>query len=374
MAAVSPPGADGRLRPNEVKQIFEVAETSQGLLDAFFRVCSDYFPACVLLFFVGDDAIVRRTHGRSSSAVAIGARFSQDLSGALGPLRGGGELGAAAVTVEPNDALVVCGACTPGDALLLPLVVRSRTAAAVLGDSTISDADRRDLLSITTMASTALQSIIVRRSTSAAAVSEATRIMSAPIQEEEIAAERRRRMALVISAATAGVVLVGALYFVFGGLRGPTVVPLADIPGEPRVDVAALVPLARKASGLGDSADSASLRATVAPDGTTNLLEPGLGAESMACAHRRRRGQRRCRARGRSRGHVSATGPRSGDGRRDVWRLRMRRTGSDTAMRRLEDRRCGSRRRARRHRARRRDVCILQVRGTPVDRGDPGAR
>ena len=264
-----------RLRPAEVKQIFDCAETSQGLLDAFFQVCAGYFPSCLLVLFVHDDVIVRRIHGPGAASGAIGARIPRDESAALGPVRGGGELGAAAVTVEATDALVVCGAWpAPGEALLLPLVVRGRTAAAVLGESRISDADRKDVLAITTMAASALQSLIVRRS-SVAAVSEATRIISAPIREEE-SAGRRRRIALGLSAGTGVVVLVAMLWWFFGG-RSPLMFPVTALPGQPRVDPVAVMSIARTASGLGDRAELIGIRATVAPDAKTNLLAPGLG-------------------------------------------------------------------------------------------------
>jgi hypothetical protein len=279
MAGVVPPGEGSRLRPAEVKQVFEVAQTSQGLLDAYFRICSDYFRACVLVFFDGDHAVIRRTHGRPASAVAIGARFSRDESAALGPLRGGGELGAAAVNVDASDALVRSGAWFPSDALLLPLVVGGRTVAAVVGERGFSEAHRADLLTITTMASTALSSIVVRRTTSAAAVSEATRIMSAPLRADDLATAKTRKLALWVQAGTGIVVVAAALFFLFGGRRSPTSLSLAEIPGQPKVDALALVPAARGASGLGDRSELVSIRATVAPDGKTNLLEPGLGAD-----------------------------------------------------------------------------------------------
>lgn len=268
-----------RLRPNEVRQVFEVAQTSQGLLDAFFRVTADYFPASVLLFFVGDDAIVRRGAGPNTNPASVGHRFSCDESAALGPVRGGGELGPAAITVEPSDVLVRCGAWTAGDALLLPLHVRGRMAAAVIGDSRISESRRKDLVTITSMAAAALQTIIVRRTTSAAAVSEATRIMSAPLHQEELAGEKRRRLAYGVSIGTGVVVLLATLWFFFGGKKSHTVLSLRELPDQPRVVVTSLLPLAQKASGLGDGAELVSLRATVSPDGKTDLLESGLGAD-----------------------------------------------------------------------------------------------
>lgn len=276
MSAERPPDRQPhRLKPTEVKPIFDCAETSQGLLDAFFQICSSYFSTCVLVFFVGDDLVIRRVHGPESAGAAVGARMSRDESDAMGPLRGGGELGAAAVTVEPTDALVRCGAwTTPGEALLLPLVVRGRAAAAVLGGGTLPNAERKDILAITMMASTALLSIVVRRSATAA-VSDATRIMSAPIREEEIAA-RRKRIAMILTALSGAAVIASLVWWFLGG-RSPLAVPVADLPGQPNVDPIAIVPIVQRASGLGPQAQLVKIRATVGPEGKTNLQAPGLG-------------------------------------------------------------------------------------------------
>lgn len=278
MAGESPSDADGpRLRPGEVRQVFELAETSQGLLDAFFRIACDYFPACVLVFFVGEDAIVRRAHGANAKSVSIGARFARDESPALGALRGAA-LGAAVVPVSVGDALVGCGAWTPGDALLLPLIVRGRAVAVVLGEARITDGMRKDLIDITTMAVTALQSIIARRQSGVAAISEATQILTAQLEDASAKGVKRKKMSLMVTAVTGGVVLCAMLFFFFGGRKSPTLLGLNEVPGQPQIDISTLVPVVQKAAGL-ESSELVSLRATVGPDGKTNLLEPGLGAD-----------------------------------------------------------------------------------------------
>src|SRR5262249_18067201 len=161
-----------------------------------------------------------------------------------------------------NDALCVSGVWpTPGEALLLPLVVRGRASAAVLGENRITEAARKDILAITTLAASTLQSIIARRST-AAAVSEATRLLSQPLKEEAVGANRRR-IALGLTIATGVVVLGAAGWWMFGG-RSPLMVSINDIPGQPNVDAIAMLPMMKKSSGLGDAAELVEIRANVA--------------------------------------------------------------------------------------------------------------
>ncbi len=298
------------------------------ILDFFFEHAARQFDFAVLFVVRGDSAHGRNVHGIGAPPGLV-ARLAVPLTdpGVLSRAYAQRKAFVAPGPSEEADRMLFghLGRALPAP-LVVPLLVRDRVVAIFVGDSAVDgvlagaeragrpamDLLREEMMLWSESTGQVLERLILRRKTTGSSAPPPPRISSVPplrippapppVRFEafglvgappvgEGAPETRspppqparwRLFALAAAAALVACTLVAWRFWrVDAGAATQISLAGPQLPGWPRVDPVAVVDAARRAAGLGERAELASLQAEVAGDGRVDFMGPAANADGI---------------------------------------------------------------------------------------------